>query len=288
MLKRTGNYLTHQHPDSAPAATRKASLELETKGYTHIAGVITAAEVAALASDVSAIFDALPPDGRAAGLRSPEEDEMYRYELLNRSRLCQALVENEIMLSTIEPLLGNDCHVIANTGWRNPAGHQGADQGQAWHIDAGPHVPLPEGVEWPADIPHPVFAIGTHVFLKDCRLADGPTGVIPYSHLSGRFPPRARPFDKDLTFNGNAVVPLIAKAGDAILFVSDIWHRRLPAGPAQSGRFFVQIHYARRDIAQRLRSTSHVNHLHEDTKNHALQPRQRTVIGIHPNSFYDG
>ena len=124
--------------------------------------------------------------------------------------------------------------------------------------------------------------------MKDCKLADGPTGVIPYSHLSGRFPPRARPFDRDLTFNGNAVVPLIAKAGDAILFVSDIWHRRLPAGPAQSGRFFVQIHYARRDIAQRLRSTSHVNHLHEDTKNHALQPRQRTVIGIHPNSFYDG
>ena len=59
--------------------------------------------------------------------------------------------------------------------------------GGAWHIDAGPHVPLPNNAEWPADIPHPIFAIGAHIFLKDCNIEDGPTAVIPYSHLSGGF-----------------------------------------------------------------------------------------------------
>lgn len=288
MLKRTGNYFTHRQADTLPASTRKASLELETKGFTHIPDIITPQEVSALFSQVSAVFDNLPPDGRAVGIRTEAEDEMYRYELLNRSNLCQALVGNKTILSTIEPLLGDDCHVIANTGWRNPVGHKGADEGQAWHIDAGPHVPLPEGVEWPADIPHPVFAIGIHVFLKDCLLDDGPTGVIPYSHLSGRFPPRAQPFDVDLAYKDNSVVPLVAKAGDAIMFVSDVWHRRLPASAKQSGRFFVQMHYGRRDIAQRIRPTSETNHVDEQTINNAVHARQRTVIGIHPNHFYDG
>ncbi len=79
----------------------------------------------------------------------------------------------------IEPLLGEDCHIIANTAWRNPAGQPGSHGGQNWHIDAGPHIPLPEGVRWPADVPHPVFAIGVHIYLKDCAIEDGPPASCP-------------------------------------------------------------------------------------------------------------
>jgi hypothetical protein len=188
----------------------------------------------------------------------------------------------------IEPLLGEDCHVIANTAWRNPAGQPGSHGGQNWHIDAGPHVPLPEGVRWPADIPHPVFALGVHIYLQDCVIEDGPTGVLPGSHLSGRPPPLGRHLDDDLDFEGQRVTPFIVRAGDAGLFVSDIWHRRMPTRDGDHGRFFLQVHYGRRDIAQRLLTTAQSNQLSPEAIARAGTERERRVIGLHPPFFYDG
>ena len=114
--------------------------------------------------------------------------------MLNRSPLAQKAIASRAILDVIEPLLGEDCHVIANTAWRNVAGHKGG----AWHMDAGPHIPRPEGVPWPDAIPYPVFAIGVHLFLKDCPLAAGPTAVLPGSHKAGRLPPLDRLMDLDL------------------------------------------------------------------------------------------
>ena len=213
---------------------------------------------------------------------------MFRYAMLNRSPAAQRAVANPKLLAVIEPLLGEDCHIIANTAWRNPAGHPGSHGGQNWHIDAGPHVPLPEGTRWPKEIPHPVFAIGVHIYLQDCALEDGPTGVIPGSHLSGRPPPPRRLLDDDLDYEGQGVVPLITRAGDAGLFVSDVWHRRMPTRDGDHGRFFLQAHYGRRDIAQRLLPTAVANPLSPEAIARAATERERRVIGLHPEFFYDG
>ena len=213
---------------------------------------------------------------------------MFRYAMLNRSAAAQRALANPKLLAVIEPLLGEDCHVIANTAWRNPAGQPGSHGGQNWHIDAGPHIPLPEGVRWPGDIPHPVFAIGVHLYLQECLIEDGPTGVLPGSHLSGRPPPFARALDDDLDYEGRKVVPLLTRAGDAGLFVSDVWHRRMPTREGDHGRFFLQIHYGRRDIAQRLLTTDEVNQLSPEAIARAQTDRERRVIGLHPAFFYDG
>jgi ectoine hydroxylase-related dioxygenase (phytanoyl-CoA dioxygenase family) len=143
-------------------------------------------------------------------------------------------------------------------------------------------------VRWPADIPHPVFAIGVHLYLQDCAIEDGPTGVIPGSHLSGRPPPLGRHLDDDLDYEGQGVVPLITRAGDAGLFVSDIWHRRMPTQEGDHGRFFLQIHYGRRDIAQRLVPAAQINQLTPEAIARAGDERARRVIGLHPAFFYDG
>lgn len=282
MITRKGGYLTIRS-DPAPQASR----QLEEEGYTVLRGVLDPAALGALKAEVERVFDELPGDRRSER-RTPEDDLMFRYEMLNRSASCQEMVAHPKILEVIEPLLGEDCHVIANTAWRNPAGQPGLHGGQNWHIDAGPHVPLPEGVEWPKDIPHPVFAIGTQVYLIDCGLDDGPTGVIPGSHLSGRFPPMDRRLDHELDYNGQKILPLIAKAGDAALFVSDVWHRRMPTSADDAGRFFLQIHYARRDIAQRLKTTEQLNQLSDDALSFANEARQRTVVGLHSAMFYDG
>jgi ectoine hydroxylase-related dioxygenase (phytanoyl-CoA dioxygenase family) len=268
-------------------AVSSASEQLQTLGYTVIEGVLDAAQIAALTAEVEAIYAALPPDGRHAQ-RPAEEDEDFRYEMLNRGALCQEIIGARAILDVIEPLLGEDCHVIANTCWRNPPREINTHGGGAWHIDAGPHIPRPAGVPWDARIPYPVFAIGAHIYLKDCPLACGPTGVIPRSHTSGQKPPDERVWDVTLTCDGEGVVPLTARAGDVAMFVSDVWHRRLPPQAGDTGRLFLQAHYGRRDIAQRIRPTAVVNHLSAAATERAVTPRQRTLVGLHGNFFYDG
>jgi ectoine hydroxylase-related dioxygenase (phytanoyl-CoA dioxygenase family) len=281
MIRRGRPYL---EPRTEPAG--EETLQLEREGYTIIRGLLSADEIAELHKEISEVFERDPPDER--GQRPPEDAQMFRYAMLNRSATTQRAVAHPRLLSVIEPLLGEDCHVIANTAWRNPAGQPGSHGGQNWHIDAGPHVPLPEGVRWPADIPHPVFALGVHIYLQDCAIEDGPTGVIPGSHLSGRPPPLGRHLDDDLDFEGERVTPFIVRAGDAGLFVSDIWHRRMPTRDGDHGRFFLQVHYGRRDIAQRLLTTAQSNQLSPEAIARAGTERERRVIGLHPPFFYDG
>jgi ectoine hydroxylase-related dioxygenase (phytanoyl-CoA dioxygenase family) len=271
-------------PRTEPAPLE--SEQLEREGYAIIRGLLSHADVTELGQEIAAVFERDPPDER--GRRSPEDAAMFRYAMLNRSAAAQRAIGHPALLAVIEPLLGEDCHIIANTAWRNPAGQPGSHGGQSWHIDAGPHIPLPEGVRWPADIAHPVFAIGVHIYLEDCAIEDGPTGVLPGSHLSGRPPPADRLFDDELDYEGRKVEPLLTKAGDAGLFVSDVWHRRMPTRDGDRGRFFLQAHYGRRDIAQRLATTAARNQLSPEAIERAMTERERRLIGLHPAGFYDG
>jgi ectoine hydroxylase-related dioxygenase (phytanoyl-CoA dioxygenase family) len=282
MLKRVGGYLGLRE-ETPPESTET----LDEQGFVVLADVLTPSEVGALRTEIEEIFSHAAPDRRMGG-RSAEADDMFRYAMLTRSALSQRAVGHPRILETIEPLLGDDCHVIANTAWRNPPDHTGAREGQIWHIDAGPHVPRPPGTRWPDEIPYPIFAIGAHILLRDCNLEDGPTGAIPGSHRSGCFPPFDRMMDDDLDCEGARCVPLTGSAGDIALFVSDVWHRRLPTRDGDAGRFFLQVHYARRDIAQRLRTTEQVNQLSPEAIARAGTPRERTLIGLHPPYFYDG
>jgi len=259
--------------DPAP----QASHQLEREGYAILPGVLSPEEVADLRAEIAGIFEATPPD------RPKDVNGEFRHAMLNRSPLSQKAIASPRILEVIEPLLGEDCHVIANTAWRNITGHQGG----RWHIDAGPHIPRPEGVPWPDDIPYPIFAIGMHLFLEDCPLEAGPTAVVPGSHRSGRFPPHRSPADPEPVYEGRGTELLVAQAGDASLFVSDVWHRGTPAQPDR-GRFFLQAHYARRDIAQRLLTTAELSQVSAEAAARAQTPRERTLIGLHNPFFYDG
>jgi len=274
VIQRLLKNLSVLDPNDAPEASR----ELERDGCIVLPGVFTADEVARLRHEIDAVFDALPPE------RSRPDRAEFRYEMLNRSAACQAAVMQPAILEVIEPLLGNDCHVIANTGWRNPPDFKGGP----WHCDAGPHVPRPEDVPWDDRIPYPVFAIGAHIMLADCSRVDGPTAVVPGSHRSGRLAPFDRMNDETLSYDGRPPVVLETRAGDVAFFVSDVWHRGLPAGEGAHGRYFLQVHYGRRDIAQRLRTTDAANQCSPDAIARATTDRARSIIGLHEPFFYDG
>jgi ectoine hydroxylase-related dioxygenase (phytanoyl-CoA dioxygenase family) len=265
----------------------EASTRLEREGWACLPGLLSPSETRALRAEVEGVYDTVEADLRNPGL-APDQREDFRYEMLNRSAACQRLVADRRILDVVEPLLGEDCHVIANTAWRNPPRQAHQHGGGHWHIDAGPHVPRPPGVPWDDRIPYPVFAVAVHVHLRDCPRASGPTAVIPGSHRSGQHPPFERLKDDSLTFDGRDALPLLAEAGDVHLFVSDVWHRRLPTTEDDAGRFFVQIHYGRRDLAQRLRTSRESHQLADAAVARAADPRERTVLGLHDPLFYDG
>ncbi len=270
MIRRVGKNLAVLS-DEVP----EASVELERDGFAVLRNVFSDDEVAALRAELDDVFATTEPErGR---------NDEYRYEMLNRGPRSQEAVGHPAILAAIEPLLGDDCHVIANTAWRNPPEFAGGP----WHCDAGPHVPRPKGVDWDDRIPYPVFAIGAHLLLQDCRRSDGPTAVVPGSHRSGRLAPLSQIEDDDLTYDGRAPVLLEGAAGDVALFVSDAWHRGTPA-TGGSGRCFLQVHYGRRDIAQRIRTTEAVNHLSPEAIDRAVTARQRDLVGLHAPYFYDG
>jgi hypothetical protein len=273
MIRRIGGNLTVRKGD-AP----EASAQLERDGYAVVRGVLEPELVTQLTDEIAKVFEEHPAE------RGRSDRSEFRYEMLNRAAGCQAAIGHPGILAVIEPLLGEDCHVIANTAWWNPADFAGGP----WHCDAGPHVPRPEGVPWDDRIPYPIFAIGAHLYLRDCPLACGPTAVIPGSHRSGRLPPFDRLNDEKLEYEGRAAVALEARAGDVAFFASDAWHRGLPAKPGGVGRLFLQAHYARRDLAQRIRTTAAVNHLSPEATARIRSPRERTLLGLHGPFFYDG
>jgi ectoine hydroxylase-related dioxygenase (phytanoyl-CoA dioxygenase family) len=253
------------------------SAQLEREGWAFLPWVFDRDEVEEMKAEIEAVFDAVPPE------RLRDDKDEFRYEMFNRSPACQRAIGAPRILDAIEPLLGDDCHVIANTAWKNPAGFKGGP----WHCDAGPHVPRPEGVEWDDRIPYPIFAVAAHIMLADCSRDDGPTAVVPGSHRSGRLAPFDRMWDPDLTYDGRPPRVFEVWAGDVVLFVSDVWHRGLPARGGGRGRFFLQSHYARRDIAQRVRPSDAAHQCSPEAIARADSPRARELIGLHDPFFYD-
>jgi hypothetical protein len=59
--------------------------------------VLSAAAVAELARDIDRVFESDPPDARPSSEKAAGDD-VYRYEMLNRSAPCQRAVASEQVL----------------------------------------------------------------------------------------------------------------------------------------------------------------------------------------------
>lgn len=282
MLRKSQHY---NHFRAEPASP--ASHALEREGHVLLESVFAPDEVVRLREDVDRVFREYAPDGRVGAPALPQA-EWYRYVMFERSPVVHAAIEHPRILEAIEPLLGEDCHVIANTSWRNPPERASAPDGLQWHVDGGPHVVRPPGTEWPSEIPYPIFVVTAQIYLQEVRHADGPTAILPGSHRSGALPPDERKWDVDLTYEGRGAEVHTAAPGDVSLFVSDTWHRRMPQHEETRGRDFVQCIYARREIAQRLVPTDEGCAVGDEARTRAVSLRQRQLIGLHEACFYDG
>ena len=109
MIRRIGKNLGLREGDAC-AVTQ----QLERDGYGVIASVFDHEAIEEVVREIEAVFAAVEPE------RSRADRAEFRYEMYNRSAACQAAIGHPAILEVIEPLLGEDCHVIANTAWRNP------------------------------------------------------------------------------------------------------------------------------------------------------------------------
>ena len=167
-----------------------------------------------------------------------------------------------------------ECHIIGMTAWVTGPGRPD----QELHVDWMP-FPLPEDVAADPRVQVPVMIATAHYYLDDLYEELGPTKFIPGSHRAGRPPEGAT------EWKGQGEQSLMCKAGDVVLFRSEVWHRGT-ANNSQESRYLLQVHYANRMITQKF--PPYMGKFQFDPEILAsATPRQRRLLGDHEPTAYD-
>ena len=125
-----------------------------------------------------------------------------------------------------------------------------------------------------------MFVLQVFVLLTDVMsLANGPTQLVPTSHLSGRRPNGQH----NPTFQGREVVSMLGRAGDAYCFNNDIWHRGAPNWSDQV-RLLGGTTYSQRRISQKL--FPHVDYHMPAHVFEGASPRLQRFLGRHDKGPY--
>lgn len=142
------------------------------------------------------------------------------------------IVSRKPAIDVIEGIHGFGARLVGGSIWITGAGRYP----MGLHIDYLPFA-LPEDIASDPRVEIPIMISTLHYYLNDLYMDLGPTLVVESSHKSGRVP------DDDTSYNGNACKALVCKAGDAMLFRSDLWHGALP-NVSNEKRYMLQVHYA--------------------------------------------
>jgi hypothetical protein len=126
---------------------------------------------------------------------------------------------------------GGLAHVTFGSSWVTGPGRR-----MGLHVDYLP-ISLPESVHNDPNIRVPIFWVTAHYYLNDLTLDFGPTTVVPGSHRAGR-PPK-----DETAWNGVPAYAALVKAGDVVIFRSDLWHGAgMNAHPTEY-RYIMQVAY---------------------------------------------
>ena len=144
------------------------------------------------------------------------------------------------------------------------------------HVDFQP-MTLPEAVYHDPEVRIPIISSTAHFYLNDMRTDLGPTTVIPGSHKAGRYP------EDQATWQGTAPKGVLVKAGDVMLFRSDIWHGAW-LNSSEERRYMMQIFYTSPFMARHFPPMRYDKYWSEAVIEKAT-PRQRRLLGgLPPNA----
>ena len=138
----------------------------------------------------------------------------------------------------------------------------------------------------------PLVLMTLHYYLVDVDIDLCPTWVVPGSHLSGGGPDGSRPppghpgtlRGSARGWRGQAPLPVLCRAGDALLFRSEVWRSGSRNQTPNRTRYLLQVHYGARGIGTRY-LPYRVFRYNPDVVA-ASNPRQRRLIGDHGLGAY--
>ncbi len=247
---------------------------VKNDGYGYFPSALSPDQV----SDLKEVMKRLTPIEASFNRYSTPEDggflNKHVNNVFNRDPIFLQYLDYDGVIDLAEALHGEDCHVIGMTAWVTGPGRPD----QQLHCDWLP-VELPEDLLADPRVDMPVFVSTAHYYLNDMYEDLGPTKFIPGSHLSGRLP------NGDTEWNGHREKSVICRAGDVVMFRSEVWHRGT-ANRSDEDRYLLQVHYAQRMITQKF--PPYLNKFQFDSEIIAqCNPRQLRLLGDHTSSNYD-
>jgi hypothetical protein len=255
--------------------TERLRRALDEHGAAYIPGALDAR----LSANARTAIDALAPvhwdevhhDPR--GLSGGRFLDRYLC-VFNRDPYWLGFLDRPGVIELTEAVLGRDCHVIGQTAWRSHAGFRG----EPLHVDYLP--PGFSGKPVRDEAAAPAFILTVHYYLCDVGPALAPTRVVPGSHRAAR-----APLLGEQEWRGVRAQPVLAAAGDALVFRSDVWHAGSDNTTADGVRYLLQVHYGRREMAQHF--SPYLEWRFDPAVLAAATRRQRRLLGDHEPGAYD-
>ena len=247
---------------------------MERDGFVYFPRLIDAAEVQELRSHMAALT------GNSESYdRDSEQDggsflQKHINVAFNRDPFFLRYLDKPPIIELWEAIHGDNCHIIANTSWITGPGRPD----QSLHVDWQP-LTLPEDVMADSRLQLPVFISTAHFYLDDLYEELGLTKFVPSSHKAGRAP------NGETDWNGIREKSILNKAGDMLVFRSDVWHRG-SANTSNDTRYLLQVACAGRWIAQRYPPYLGRFRFSEETLAQAT-PRQLRLMGNHEQGAFD-
>ncbi|MBK36928.1 MAG: dioxygenase [Gemmatimonadetes bacterium] len=243
-------------------------------GFAYLPDVLNADEVAALRAQMDALTPR--PESYDKNMTAEEDGFINRHvnNAFNRHPHFLGFLDREAVVDIAEAIHGDDCHCLGMTAWMTGPGRPD----QALHTDWLP-LELPPDILADPRVRTPIFITTAHYYLDDLYEELGPTNFIPGSHLSGCKP------DGATSWQGQEERSIMCKAGDVVIFRSEVWHRGT-ANTSDRTRFLLQVHYSMRMITQKY--PPYMGRFKFDPAIlEAANERQLRLMGDHKKSNYD-
>ena len=250
----------------SPAQIQTWVEQFNRDGYLFLQDVLPPDLVAELRADLDAALSKQPLTGGIIELQS----KMFETSAANRR-----LFDLEPIVTFAEALVSQDCHVVHNNSFQSHPGKGIV----GWHQDDAPHFLVTEG-EAPKNIKLPCLLFTANYYLSDVTtVANGPTEVIPGSHLFGKHCPG----DLKGTEYEAKITPCLGKAGSVVMFNNQVWHHGA-LNTSDTIRYMTQISYARRLIGHKY--YPFMNYQMPEHVYAGANPRLKRLYGFLPSGAY--
>jgi len=171
----------------------------------------------------------------------------------------------------------NVVHVIHNNSFTIPPESDGLAQNK-WHQDDTPHVLSLDGKPL-TNIRLNVLAFTVNYYLTDVLSPEnGPTQVIPGSHLFGKF------CDGDISEYADRIYSCLGAMGSAVCFNNQVWHRG-SRNSSSIPRYVTQITYAKRLVGHKY--APFMNYQMPSYCYEGADPRLKKLLGFLPSGAYN-